>query len=135
MFKVIAAVALLLIMSLTSFSPAAAAEPFTVTLAELNGSGQSGTVTFNRVGAQTEVVVNIKGDNQAAVPAHIDFAQCSSVGPAVYWLADVANGQSTTTLNASLEQLTAGGLSVTVHFLPKGAFAAPAGSCADIPMQ
>lgn len=136
MLRAGAAVALLVIIAFASFSPATAAEPVTVVLAEQNGSGQSGTATLNPMGEQTQVIISItRGVAEVALPARIYAGSCSGVGPVVHSLRDVVNGQSSTIVNAPIEQLSTGGLAINVHFLPEFSLTTLPGSCGHIPLQ
>lgn len=78
----------------------------TVTLDEENKSGESGTATLKEENGKVTVAIAITGFIKDTVqPAHIHEGVCPGVGKVVYPLNDVINGQSTTTLAVTLDQL------------------------------
>ncbi|MEK6275578.1 MAG: hypothetical protein AABM30_09590 [Actinomycetota bacterium] len=92
----------------------------TVTLGEQNGSGESGSATLTKVGAQTKVVINLESMSASmgsvAQPAHIHHGSCVNLDPTpAYALADVKNGKSTSTVGATLDDLGSGGFAINVH--------------------
>jgi hypothetical protein len=121
------------------------AEPVTIDLAEEHGSGQSGTATLTPVeggGIPTfEAVVNLTPPLDASLPAHIHNVTCAEYATEIKTqeeieasiestLTDVRNGESTTTVPGSLEEVTTGEFSINVHD-PAKAFETVA--CGDIP--
>jgi Cu/Zn superoxide dismutase len=91
----------------------------TYPLAPQNGSGEKGTVTLTADGDKTIVAVSISGAPASAQPAHIHPGSCANLNPAPkYPLTSLMNGKSTTTVDATLASLTAGGFAVNVHKSP-----------------
>jgi hypothetical protein len=98
-------------------SSAGGDERLTVPLAELVGSGQSGTATLTPEGdGATRVVVRVGNPPQAAQPAHIHPGTCGDLDPLpAYPLEPVTAGSSSTTISASLGELRSGRFAVNVH--------------------
>jgi hypothetical protein len=92
-------------------------ERTTVPLAELVGSGQSGTATLTPDGdGSTRVVIRVGNPPEAAQPAHIHPGTCGDLDPLpAYPLEPVTGGGSTTTISASLQELRSGRFAVNVH--------------------
>jgi len=103
-----------------SVSPAAAqdeaGESVLVTLAELDGSGVSGTATLTASGAQTGVTVQVAGAS-GVHPAHIHPGTCEAHDPTpAFPLTSVdASGGSNSTIGAALADLLTGGYVVDLH--------------------
>jgi hypothetical protein len=89
----------------------------TVPLAELVGSGQSGTATLTPDGdGATTVVIRVGNSPQAAQPAHIHPGTCGDLDPLpAYPLEPVSAGSSTTRISATLGELRSGRFAVNVH--------------------
>lgn len=134
MFKLIAVLALAVIISLFSFSLTSAAVPMTVFMGAENGSGQDGTATLTPVGIQTQVDINIApGPAGVSQPVHIHQGQCPAVAGVVHVLSDVVDGRSSTLVSAPIEQLTTGALAINVHkSAPEIGIST---SCGNIPAQ
>ena len=95
---------------------AAGGDSVTVTLAEQNGSGQSGTATLTPVGdSQTTVSIELSSPPADPQPAHVHAGTCAELGEVVYPLTSVEGGASETTLDVSLEELQSGGLAINAH--------------------
>src|SRR5712692_7945446 len=110
--------ALLAVPVLASAAPPSAMGPLTITLAELNNSGESGTAVLTDLGGgQTKVDVTVKGEPAGGShPMHIHSGQCGpTLGPVVYPLTNVEGGTSTTTITATLGSLIDGNHAVNVH--------------------
>jgi len=91
----------------------------TYSLAPQNGSGEKGTVTLTADGDKTIVAGALTGAPASAQPAHIHPGSCAKLDPAPkYPLTSLVNGKSTTTIDATLASLTAGGFAVNVHKSP-----------------
>jgi hypothetical protein len=92
-------------------------EELTVPLAELVGSGQSGTATLTPEGdGATTVVIRVGNPPQATQPAHIHPGTCSDLDPLpAYPLEPITGGSSTTRISASLGELRSGRFAVNVH--------------------
>jgi len=100
----------------TSF--ALAADSATAKLAAQNSSGETGTATLTKAGAnQTKVVLDVKGAPAgASQPVHIHKGTCDKLDPKPsYPLSPVVNGKSETTVNASLDSLEKGGYAINGH--------------------
>jgi hypothetical protein len=96
---------------------AASSDEVKVDLAELNGSGESGTATLTAIGDQTRVVLELRNPTTDSQPAHIHEGSC---GPGLntaplHGLLNVVQGRSETIVNAPLAELTAGRLAINVH--------------------
>jgi hypothetical protein len=77
---------------------------------------QPGTVTMTPRGAQTEVVVQAQsGGAGIQQPAHVHEGGCPGVGAVKYPLTNVVDGRSTTTVNATLDELLSGAYSINIH--------------------
>jgi hypothetical protein len=106
-------------------SPGSAASPdsatpsdeVTVHLAEVEGSGESGTATLTAMGNQTRVVLDMRNTTTDSQPAHIHEGSCGpSLNPApLHGLLNVMQGRSETVVNRPLSELTAGGLAINIH--------------------
>ena len=92
---------------------AEAGQSLTITLGELDGSGQSGWATLTNRGAQTEVVVSATAGISAL--AHIHDGGCQSLGGIAHELSDTSGATSSTTVDASLDSLIAGSFAVNLH--------------------
>ncbi len=94
----------------------AATNNLTVTLNQLNNSGESGTATLTQNGADVQVVITLAGAPATAQPAHIHNGTCASSGSVNHALANVINGGSTTTVsNTTIDQLVAQPFSIDAH--------------------
>ena len=90
----------------------------TYTFAAQNGSGETGTVSLASAedGKATTVTVALKGAPEGPQPAHIHMGSCAKLNPKpAYPLKNVDDGKSVTTVDVSMEKLTAGGFAVNVH--------------------
>lgn len=88
-----------------------------VQLDELNDSGVSGTATLKAVGDnQTEVTIKVEGAT-GDHPVHIHTGSCDDLNPnPLFPLTDVdANGDSVTTVDVGLTELTGGGFAINLH--------------------
>lgn len=87
-------------------TPEAMMAPMSVTLDAQNNSGESGTATLKEENGQTTVTLALIGfTKDVAQPAHIHVGSCPGVGAVKYPLTDVVNGQSVTTISATLSDL------------------------------
>jgi hypothetical protein len=106
-------------------SPGSAASPngavssdeVMVDLAEVDGSGESGTATLTAMGDQTRVVLELRNTTTDSQPAHIHEGSCGpTLNPEpLHGLLSVRQGRSETIVNRPLSELTAGGLAINVH--------------------
>jgi hypothetical protein len=88
-----------------------------VHLTTLNSSGVTGTVTLTDLGDGRVVVdLDVEPGGNLDMPAHIHPGSCEALIPQpVHPLENVVNGSSVTTVRATLDELTAGGLAVNLH--------------------
>ena len=88
-----------------------------VPLKTLNDSGVTGAVTLTDLGdGRTQVVVAVQPAGNLDMPAHIHPGTCDNLVPQpTHPLQNVVNGASTTTVRATLAELTEGGLAVNLH--------------------
>jgi len=91
----------------------------TITLAEQNGSGISGTATLTPLSeSETKVVVELTGGDAADEPrpAHIHSGTCDNLDPTpAYPLNSVEGGHSETTVHVSVALLLAKPYAINVH--------------------
>lgn len=90
----------------------------TVILNAQNSSGEVGTVNLSATADnQTNVLINVTGmPASASQPAHIHLGSCAHLDPAPkYALNPVVSGTSSTTVNASLSDLTSGSYALNIH--------------------
>ena len=108
---------LLLLLAALPFTVAAQAQNLTLTMNAQNNSGISGTATFSDLGGgKTRVMIQVSGAGAGPQPAHIHPGSCSQLDPTPsYTLSSVNNGQSTTDVDASLQQLLDGHYAVHMH--------------------
>jgi hypothetical protein len=91
-----------------------------IKLAPQNGSGESGSATLTAEGDKTKVVISLESMSANPVsqpqPAHIHTGSCAKLDPTPkYGLTDVADGKSTTVVNAKLGDLRNGAFAINVH--------------------
>lgn len=88
-----------------------------LTLQPLNDSGVEGRVTLTAVDDDsTLVVIDVDPAGHASMPAHIHPGSCDELVPQpTYALENVLDGDSTTEVPASLDELMAGGQALNVH--------------------
>jgi hypothetical protein len=98
-------------------SPAGAGRSVELMLQPLNGSGVTGRVTLTAVDdATTRVVIDVDPAGHPSMPAHIHPGSCTELVPQPkYALENVLDGQSTTEVSASLDELLAGGQALNLH--------------------
>jgi hypothetical protein len=92
-------------------------EEATVSLAEQNGSGQSGEVVLSRVDdSKTRVEISVSNPGTEPQPAHIHKGSCEDLDPnPAYGLENVVDGSSSSEVEVSLDELTDGAFAVNVH--------------------
>jgi hypothetical protein len=98
----------------------AAAEEATVSLEEVDGSGQTGEATLTASGNQTHVLILIDGEGVSGnQPARIYEGTCDNLGaePA-YELLEVQNSFSDTTVDVPLATLTASPHAIDLQMSP-----------------
>jgi Cu/Zn superoxide dismutase len=96
------------------------ADEVVVTLAEQNGSAESGTATLTAEGDRTRVVLEVQSKSATPVatpqPAHIHKGSCDELDPTpAYGLNDVQAGKSTSTVDAKLTDLRNGDFAINVR--------------------
>ena len=92
---------------------AAESDSLTISLDEMNGSGQSGFATLSARGDQTEVVVLATAGISAL--AHIHQGSCASLGGVAHGLSDTSGAISSSTVEATLDSLINGSFAVNLH--------------------
>lgn len=103
----------------------------TVELSEQSGSGQTGTATLTAEGDQTRVVVDVSDPVSPSQPAHIHAGTCANLDPApAFGLPNVQDGNSETTVDVSLDELTGGEYAINLHMSDEDAGTYV--SCGDI---
>jgi len=88
-------------------------DPTFIVLDEMNGSGQTGSVTLSARGDQTGVVVSATADISAL--AHIHEGSCAELGGVAHELNDTSESISSTTVDATLDSLIDGRFAVNLH--------------------
>ena len=88
-----------------------------VTLNEVSNSKESGEAILEEVDGKTKVTLNLTGaPGGVTQPAHIHKGECPGVGDVVYPLTFPVDGQSETTLEVGLDELTAQlPLAINIH--------------------
>lgn len=104
-----------------------------VDLAEVEGSGQTGTATLTPEGNSTRVLILIDGEGVSGnQPAHIHKGTCAELNPEpAFGLLEVQNSFSETTVDAPLASLQGGKYAINLHMSPQDL--ATYTSCGDIP--
>lgn len=88
----------------------------TVDLDEQSSSGVSGEARISESDGQLEVSVTLDGDDGSSPrPAHIHAGSCDELGDVVYPLEDAGESPSTSTVDATLEELVDGDFAINVH--------------------
>lgn len=114
-FAIIGAATALLLAACSS--PAGGGRSVELMLQPLNESGVSGRVTLTALDdATTRVVIAVDSAGHPSMPAHIHPGSCAELVPQPkYALENVLDGQSTTEVSASLDELLAGGQALNLH--------------------
>lgn len=86
-----------------------------IAVLEQNASNTRGGASLIENGEQTIVTLTMQTDSDLAMPAHIHKGTCPNPGEVVYPLEPVVNGTSTTTIDATIEELVASPMAVNVH--------------------
>ena len=101
---------------------------------QLNNSGQVGTVTLFRRGAATRVVVDLKGTEAGRVQSVRLYRgpSCDDIGTSgpAYFLSDMRNGGSVSTVKAPEDKLLSGNYNLVVF--SSNAKGAPATACGHL---
>jgi hypothetical protein len=110
--------AIAIVASLALAACQAAPRPSTVVQLEtLNASAVTGTVTLLDIGdGRTQVEIRVQPGANPDMPAHIHPGSCENLIPQPkHPLENVVNGVSTTIVQATISELTAGDLAVNLH--------------------
>ena len=89
-----------------------------ITLDELNSSGQSGTATLTEIGNSTQVVLFLSAATSQTEKVHIHSGQCGdTLGGVDFTLTSFVDGSggSTTTVPATLASLQDGDHAINTH--------------------
>ena len=107
----------------------------TLELQEQNNSGITGEVEFSPTSeGEVEVEIEVDGSEGGPHPAHIHKGSCANLDPTpAFPLEDVVDGESRTTVDVDVSELTASEYAVNVHESPENADVYVA--CADIRNQ
>lgn len=107
---------------------------YTYNLTEQNDSGQTGTLTLSDTGTGgvTAVLSMTGGDFLDPQPAHIHVGHCPKPGAVEIPLTNVVDGQSTTELDMSIEDIMAASPELAVNVHKSVAEAGVYTACADI---
>ena len=101
---------------------------------QVNNSGQVGTMTLLRRGAVTRVLVDLKGTEPGRVQSVRMYRgkSCEEFDPGgpVYFLTDLRNGASNSTVKATEEKLLSGNYNLVVF--SSNAKGAPATACGHL---
>ena len=91
--------------------------PVEISLAELNGSGQSGTATLTASGVGAKVVLSLGEGSMKSEKVHNHSGQCGAdLGGVANGLTDFTDGNSESILaDVSLESLLTGGFAINAH--------------------
>jgi hypothetical protein len=111
------ALSLSLLVLLTACGSDGGSNEMTVSLGEQNGSTQSGEATLTAVDdSTTHVVISIGSGGETPQPAHIHKGSCAQLDPQPeHPLEDVVDGESSTHVNVSLDELRDGEFAINVH--------------------
>ena len=108
----------ILALVLAACGPQAASR--TLELTTLNESGVTGSATLTDLGNdRTRVEVEVDPAGHPDMPAHIHPGTCTNLTPQPrYPLQNVVDGASTTEIEASFDELFAGGMALNLHASP-----------------
>jgi hypothetical protein len=111
------ALGLLLIVLLAGCGSDGGSNEMAVSLGEQNGSNQSGEASLTAVDdSTTHVVISIGSGGETPQPAHIHKGSCAELDPTPeHPLEDVVDGDSSTHLKVSLDELRDGEFAINVH--------------------
>jgi hypothetical protein len=92
-------------------------DAISVTLNPVGDASQFGTATLTPDGEQTDVVIDIDSPISDSQPAHIHEGTCGdNLNPDVaFGLPNVVSGRSESTVDVSLDELTAGDYAINLH--------------------
>ncbi|MBI4306135.1 MAG: hypothetical protein HY678_07420 [Chloroflexi bacterium] len=84
-------------------------------LSEPTGTHQTGRATLTETAGKTRIQVEVSPPMAGAQPMHVHTGTCRAVGPIAAALDNVVSGNSETTLDMPLSQLTTGDKVINVH--------------------
>jgi hypothetical protein len=114
----------LAVIAATSVAAASAgkAEPaptqsLTISMKELNGSGQNGTATLTAVGDKVSISVHLNGEPATAVePAHVHFGHCPAIKAVpAYNVGPIVGGTATRVVDLTWSEIISGKYVLNVH--------------------
>ena len=91
-------------------------DAISVSLSPVGDASQFGTATLTPEGEQTRVVLDVDSPVSNSQPAHIHEGTCADLNPEpAFGLPNVVDGRSESTVDVSLETLTAGDYALNLH--------------------
>lgn len=88
----------------------------TFTLETLSDSGVTGTVALRQEGDRTSVTITVDPAGNLDMPAHIHPGTCDDLAPQPKFpLENVSDGESSTVVPATIDELLTGNLAVNLH--------------------
>ena len=91
-------------------------DAISVSLSPVGDASQFGTATLTPEGDQTRVVLDVDSPVSNSQPAHIHEGTCADLNPEpAFGLPNVVDGRSESTVDVSLETLTASDYAINLH--------------------
>ena len=91
-------------------------DAISVSLSPVGDASQFGTATLTPEGDQTRVVLDVDSPVSNSQPAHIHEGTCADLDPEpAFGLPNVVDGRSESTVDVSLETLTASDYAINLH--------------------
>jgi len=91
-------------------------DAISVSLSPVGDASQFGTATLTPEGDQTRVVLDVDSPVSDSQPAHIHEGTCADLNPEpAFGLPNVVDGRSESTVDVSLETLTASDYAINLH--------------------
>ena len=91
-------------------------DAISVNLSPVGDASQFGTATLTPEGDQTRVVVDVDSPVSNSQPAHIHEGTCADLNPEpAFGLPNVVDGRSESTVDVSLDDLTAADYAINLH--------------------
>jgi hypothetical protein len=91
-------------------------DAISVSLSPVGDASQFGTATLTPEGEQTRVVLDVDSPVSTSQPAHIHEGTCADLNPEpAFGLPNVVDGRSESTVDVSLETLTASDYAINLH--------------------
>src|SRR5690348_16343373 len=112
-----AAVAVLVVLASVSAVIADTPGSATIQMRALNGSGETGTATLERVGDKVKVTIDVTGEpHGASEPAHVHFGRCPNIKAVpAYNVGPVVDGKASAIVDLTWDQIDSGAYVVNVH--------------------